>query len=179
MSVQDDLWRAAEQAAGVFEGFKVEVVGGQLIMSPQSNVQSWTIADIQVVARAAGLKKSRLVSDVLVRFGEEPPRAPDVAILEDGATAPYKHDDLLAAIEIVSAKDDQHDYTTKLRQYARFEVPIYLIVDPFRATCTLLTRPSGEEYATREQFKYGETVTLRLADGITVNIPTDEFERRD
>jgi Uma2 family endonuclease len=178
MSVQDDLCHVATRAAEEFEGFKVEVVGGQIVMSPQSEVRSWTIRRVQNSAELAGIAEERLISDVLVHFPGEPPRAPDVAILEDGAAPSYSYEDLLVVVEIVSTKDDDNDYSTKLQQYARFGVPTYLIIDPFRATCTLLTRPKNTEYATREDYAYGETVTLHLTDGNTVRIPTDKFKRK-
>ncbi|MEC4017060.1 Uma2 family endonuclease [Streptomyces sp. H27-D2] len=179
MTVQDDiLCQVAERAAAEFEGFKIEVVGGQIVMTPRSDVQSWTILDVQMAAMSAGIDKGRLLSDVLLQFPGEPPRVPDVTILEDGAVAPYAYGDALAAIEIVSTKDDDNDYAVKLRQYARFGVPTYLVIDPFRGECTLLTRPKGDGYAAREVFAYGETVTLRLSDGSSVAIPTDGFKRK-
>jgi Uma2 family endonuclease len=178
VSVQDDLWHVAEQAAATFEGFKIEVVGGQIVMTPQSEIQSWTIRRVQNSAEAAGIAEERLVSDVLIQFPGEAPRAPDVAILEDGANAPYSYEDLLAAVEIVSTPDDDNDYSIKLQQYARFGIPTYVIIDPFRAKCTVLTRPKDSAYATCEEYAYGETVTLHLTDGGTVQIPTDKFKRK-
>ncbi|GHB10342.1 Uma2 family endonuclease [Streptomyces chryseus] len=180
MSVMDDVLRhVAERAAKEYEGFKVEVVGGRVVMTPQSNVQSWTIFDVQAAARTAGIAPSRIVSDVLIQFPGDPDRVPDVTILTEGATEPYSYGDILAAVEIVSTKDDPNDYDFKVHQYARYNVPIYLIIDPFRGECTLLTRPRGNDYATREAYTYGETVTLHLEDGSTVPIPTDEFKRKD
>jgi Uma2 family endonuclease len=178
VSVQDDLCQVAEQAAAVFEGFKIEVVGGQVVMTPQSDIQSWTIRRVQNSAEAAGIAEERLVSDVLINFPGEPPRAPDVAILEDGATAPYSYEDLLVAVEIVSTPDDDNDYSVKLRQYARFGVPTYVIIDPFRAKCTVLTRPKDTEYASSEGYAYGETLPLQLSDGSAVRIPTDRFKSK-
>ncbi|WP_055557866.1 Uma2 family endonuclease [Streptomyces sp. NBRC 110028] len=179
MSVQDDiLWQAAERAAAQFEGFKIEVVGGHIVMTPQSDVQSWTIRRVQNAAEASGIAEERLLSDVLIQFPGEPPRVPDVTILEDGAKEPYSYDDVLAAVEIVSTENDDNDYVIKVRQYARFGVPIYLIIDPFLGQCTLLTRPKGDRYASRTEYSYGETVTLHLTDGSTVDIPTDKFKRK-
>ena len=178
MSVQDDLWHVAEQAAATFEGFRIEVVGGRIFMTPRSETQSWTILDVQIAARTAGVDTARLLSNVRIRFPGEAPRAPDVAILEGGATAPYSYEDLLAAVEIVSTPDDDNDYSVKLQQYARFGIPTYVIIDPFRAKCTVLTRPKDSAYATREEYAYGETVTLHLTDGGTVQIPTEKFKRK-
>lgn len=178
MSVQDNLRDVAEQAAATFEGFRIEVVGGRIVITPRSEIRSWTIRRVQNSAEAAGIAEERLVSDVLIQFPGEAPRAPDVAILEDGATAPYSYEDLLVAIEIVSTPDDDNDYAIKLQQYARFGIPTYVIIDPFLAKCTVLTRPKDSAYATREEYTYGETVTLHLTDGGTVQIPTEKFKRK-
>ncbi|MCC3769244.1 Uma2 family endonuclease [Streptomyces sp. UNOC14_S4] len=180
MTVQDDiLARTAEHMAADVEGFKIEVIGDQIVMTPQSNIQSWTIRRVQNAAEASGIAEERLLSDVLIQFPGEPSRCPDVAILEEGATEPYSHEAVLAAIEVVSSKNDSRDYAIKVEQYARYGVPAFLIIDPFRARCTLLARPKGDTYAAREEYEYGETVTLSLADGSKVDIPTDKFKRKD
>ena len=178
MSVLDDLQRVAERAAEEFEGFKIEVVGDQVVMTPQSEIQSWTVRRVQNAAEASGVAEERLLSDVLIQFSGEPSRAPDVTILENGAQAPFDHEDVLAAVEVVSAKDDDNDYSVKLRQYARFGIPVYLVIDPFRAECLLLTRPVGEDYASRERYAYGQTIDLRLEDGSVVHLPTDKFKTK-
>ncbi len=181
MSVQDDFLReAAERAASVFEGFKIEVVGGRVIMTPQSDIQGWTIRRIQNAVEDSGLPEERFLTDVLIEFPEgEPPRCPDVAIVEEGATRPYTYEDLLAAIEVVSTQSEENDYRIKVEQYARYGVPMYLIVDPFKGKCTLLTRPKGDVYTTSVLHAYGETISIRLADGSEVEIPTDKFKRWD
>ncbi|MBH1936771.1 Uma2 family endonuclease [Streptomyces sp. AV19] len=173
----ESLHNAIERASSVIEGFKIEAVGDRIVMTPQSSVQSETIADVIEAARAT-LGRKRAYSDVIVNFPGETERCPDVAIVEAGAQEPYSHEDLLAAIEVVSSKHDKNDYVIKTEQYARFGVPMYLIIDPFRGECDLLTRPMDGTYATRELSKYGDTIRLQLADGNTVEIPTDTFERR-
>jgi hypothetical protein len=50
VSVQDYLWHVAEQAATTFEGFRIEVVGGRIVMTPRSEIRSWTILDVQIAA---------------------------------------------------------------------------------------------------------------------------------
>ncbi|MCA6092760.1 Uma2 family endonuclease [Streptomyces sp. SCA3-4] len=179
MTVQDDFLReTAERAASVFEGFKIEVVGGRVIMTPQSDIQGWTIRRIQNAVEDSGLAEERFLTDVLISFPEgDPPRCPDVAIIEEGSTRPYTHEDLLAAIEVVSTQSDDNDYRIKVEQYARYGVPAYLIVDPFEGKCTLLTHPRGDTYATSVMYAYGEMITMHLTDGSKVEIPTDKFKR--
>jgi Uma2 family endonuclease len=180
VTVQDNfLMEAAEQVAAVLEGFKIEVVGGKVTLVPQGNIQSWTIRRIQNSVEDSGIAEEQLLSDVLIEFPGEASRCPDVAIVEEGADDPYSCEDLLAAIEVVSTKDDGHDYLIKLRQYARFGIPIYLIIDPFRAECVLFTGPAGDEYRERKIYAYGETITLALPDGSTASIPTDKFKRKN
>ncbi|MEV8307202.1 Uma2 family endonuclease [Streptomyces flavidovirens] len=180
MGFTDDVLRdKAERIAKEHEGFKVEIVGSRLVMGLRSNVQSWTIFDVQNATQAAGIGEERILSDVLIEFPDAPDRVPDVTILAEGSKEPYTYEDIRAAVEIVATEDDTNDYEIKAHQYARYDVPICLIIDPFRGECTLLTRPRGTDYAARESFKYGETVTLHLEDGSTVPIPTDQFKRKE
>lgn len=180
MTVQDDFLReTVELAASVIEGFKIEVVGDRIIMTPQSSVQSWTIRRVQNAIEDCGITEERILSDVLIQFPGEPPRCPDVAIVEEGADGTYGYEDLLAAIEIVSSKHDRNDYAIKVQQYAHFRVPIYLIIDPFRGQCSLLTEPVDDSYASCEEYKYGDTITFRLRDGSSIEIPTHTFKRRN
>ncbi|MEV8475204.1 Uma2 family endonuclease [Streptomyces sp. NPDC051173] len=179
MAVQiDSLQNAIDRIASVIKGFKIEAVGDRIIMTPQSSVQSLTIFDVRDAALAAGVDRERVLSDVEFTFPGEPKRCPDVSVIEGGATDPLSYEDLLAAVEIVSSKNDKNDYAIKVQQYAHFGVPLYLIIDPFRGECDLLTRPEGDTYASRELYKYGDTVPLRLTDGSSVDIPTHTFKRR-
>ncbi|MEV4434293.1 Uma2 family endonuclease [Streptomyces sp. NPDC049555] len=179
MTVQTErLHNAIDRAASVIKGFKIEAVGDRIIMTPRSSVQSLTIFDVRDAAVASGVRRDRVFSDVEFAFPGEPDRCPDVSIVEDDATDPFTYEDLLAAIEIVSSRNDKNDYAIKVRQYAHFGVPLYLIIDPFRGECDLLTRPKNDAFASRETYKYGDTITLRLANGREITIPTDTFKRR-
>ncbi|GAA3071923.1 hypothetical protein GCM10020000_65770 [Streptomyces olivoverticillatus] len=147
-------------------------------MTPQSSVQCWTIRRVVNAVEACGITEERILSDVMIQFPGEPPRCPDVAITEDGADNPYTYDDLLAAIEIVSSKHDRNDYAIKVHQYARFGVPAYLIIDPFSGQCSLLTESANDLYTSCEEYKYGDTISFRLRDGSSIEIPTHTFKRR-
>ncbi|GHG67882.1 Uma2 family endonuclease [Streptomyces griseocarneus] len=160
-------------------GIKIDVVGDRIVIAMRTGVHCSTDFDAQEAARAAGLADERVLSNVLIEFPAEAPRVPDVSILRDGRLEePYSHEDLLVAVEIVSTEHDGYDFALKEEQYARSGVPAFLIIDPFRGECDLLTRPVDGRYATRRLHKYGDTIHLQLADGGKIDIPTDTFDRR-
>ncbi|MEU1308560.1 Uma2 family endonuclease [Streptomyces cinnamoneus] len=160
-------------------GIKIDVVGDRIVISMRTGVHCHTDFDVQGAARAAGLAHERVLSNVLIEFPGEAPRVPDVSILRDGRPEePYSYKDLLAAVEIVSTRHDRYDFTLKEEQYARFGVPAFLAIDPFRGECDLLTRPTDGTYTTRVLYKYGDVIHLKLTDGSEIDIPTDTFDRR-
>ncbi|MFI9310079.1 Uma2 family endonuclease [Streptomyces triculaminicus] len=160
-------------------GIKIDVVGDRIVISMRTGVHCRTDFGIQKAALTSGLADERVLSNVLIEFPGEAPRVPDVSILRDGRTGElYSCEDLLAAVEIVSTKHDGYDFTLKEEQYARSGVPAFLVIDPFRGECDLLTHPVDGTYATRELYTYGATIHLRLADGSMIDIPTDTFDRR-
>ncbi|WP_157868648.1 hypothetical protein [Streptomyces caatingaensis] len=60
MTVQDDFARqAAERAFTGFEGFKIEVVGDQIVVTPRSTVHTWTIRRVQNAAETSGIARRR------------------------------------------------------------------------------------------------------------------------
>lgn len=177
MTVLDELWQEID-AAVTAEGFKIEILDGRVVMTPQSPEQDWTIDEIKAAARRAELVRDRLVSDVAIDFPDETSSAPDVAVLADGA---HRHRnrftcvDLLAAFEVVSKPGDPNDYVLKVEKYGRFGVGVYVIADPFTRICTLFEQPKGTGYAERTEIPYGESFEVRLATGESFTVDTSTF----
>ncbi|WP_369207012.1 Uma2 family endonuclease [Streptomyces sp. PU-14G] len=163
------------------EGYKVEIFDGEVIMTPQSPEQDWTLDEVRAAVRAAGIPRERVFGDVLVRFPGENDAAPDLAIVSDGATRhgnSYDCIDVLAVVEVTSRPDDDKDYVRNVRKYGRFGIDCYLIADPFRQVCTLMTESHATGYSTVREIAYGEPVTLRLITGERVEISTSDFPVR-
>lgn len=177
MSLLDELRRNPAMDLKT-EGYVVDVIDGRVILTPQGPDQDDTIFNIRSQVRDRYGKTVKTASDVFVDFPGETSLAPDVAILSSDAVPHgnrYVCTDVLAAVEFVSIEGDANDYVTKVAKYGRFGVASYLIVDPFRAVCTLLEGPQPTGYKTKEEIQFGEPVTLRLADGRAVDIDTSEF----
>jgi Uma2 family endonuclease len=60
----------------------------------------------------------------------------------------------------MSGKRKGTDLVDKIEVYARFGIPMYLIVDPFKGECLLHTGPHGEAYETRRVTVFEEVIEL-------------------
>ncbi|MDH6577013.1 Uma2 family endonuclease [Kitasatospora sp. MAP5-34] len=179
-----DMWEIVEGMA-IPEGYRVEIIGGQIVVSPQSETQ-WTIISqiLQQLWKTLG-EDARIMADVPIDFpGYKNGFAPDVAILaDDAATGPdtgrYDWTDLDAVIEVVSGSSIDNDYRIKLDLYGRYSVPTYLIVDPLEGKWTLFTEPKAKQgYPKPVERPFGEPVDLPLPDGRVVRIETDRFPQK-
>ncbi len=178
MTVMDDLLARG----AVPEGYKVEIFDGTVIMTPQSPEQYWTVLEVHAAAKAADIARERIFGDVLVRFPGENDAAPDLTIVADGAGRhgqTYDCIDVLAVVEVTSEPDDEKDYVRNVRKYGRFGVDCYVIADPFKRMCTVLTEPVATGYAKRREIAYGDPVTLTLATGERFTVDTSDFPVRD
>ncbi|MFI8851364.1 Uma2 family endonuclease [Streptomyces sp. 891-h] len=164
------------------EGYRVEIFDGEVIMTPQSPEQDWTVNEVRSAVRKAAVPRERVFGDVLVRFPGENDAAPDLTILAEGAERhgdSYDCMDVLAAVEVTSRPDDDKDYVRNVAKYARFGIELYLIADPFKKLCTLMTEPHATGYAKVKEIPYGEPLTLTLSSGERIEIDTSDFPVRD
>ena len=62
--------------------------------------------------------------------------------------------------EIVSPSNPDNDWNGKVRDYPRMGFPLYLIVDPRQKTVTLFSEPNRDQYNTRSEREFGETIHI-------------------
>ncbi|WP_175411477.1 Uma2 family endonuclease [Streptomyces sp. TRM64462] len=94
-------------------------------------------------------------------------RHPDVVVIAwadmeiEGSFDPRT---LIAAIEVVSRSNPDNDWIGKLRDYPLLGIPVYAIFDPRTGSGAVFSdihpTPEGPRYATRQDFLYGEDVTI-------------------
>jgi Uma2 family endonuclease len=181
VTVLDELWREIDATVKI-EGFKIEILEGKVVMTPQSPEQDWTTDDVKASALQAGISRDRLVSDVAIDFPDETSSAPDVSVLDKGAHRNQNRFtcvDLLAAFEVVSKPGDPNDYVLKVEKYGRYGVGVYVIADPFTRLCTVFEQPTGSGYAERTEVPYGGTIEVRLRTGEAFTVDTATFPAKD
>lgn len=179
----DELFELLERMP-VPEGYKAEIVEGTVHMSPQRDAH-WEI--IRRIVRSLEDRfgmQAKVKSDVRIDFPESRGGfAPDVAKLKDDATKGHAdgrrgwlHEDLEFVAEVISRGTAANDYGPKREVYAATGVPVYLIADPYTATCHLFTHPKDGEYQSRLTAKFGEVLDL-TGTVVDLELPTADFPR--
>ncbi|MFI9365280.1 Uma2 family endonuclease [Kitasatospora sp. NPDC053057] len=131
-------------------------------------------AAVQLGEQLAG--RGRVLSGVVVDFPAAPgPLAPDLAVLTPGAVrgprGRYAAAEVEAVLEVAHPGRD-HAW---VRACAESGVPLYVVVDPAAAACTVHTAPSpGGVYREAERVPFGNDLFLSLG-GRTAVLRTDEF----
>ncbi|MET9850292.1 Uma2 family endonuclease [Streptomyces ossamyceticus] len=162
------------------EGTKVEIVGGNIFMSPQRQTHfEITFHILQQLYGSYTIK--RLASDVRIDFpGDLNGFACDVVALaarsvKDGKGR-WRYQDIEFVAEVISKGTAANDYGPKKLAYAEAGVPVYLIVDPYQGRCHVYTQPKDSDYATVTKIPFGDDVDLTdTVVGLTLK--TDEFPR--
>ncbi|MGV9402486.1 Uma2 family endonuclease [Streptomyces sp. NPDC003667] len=174
-----DDWFERLERMPVPEGFRVEIVGGNVFMTPQRNTH-WQI--IRRVLRALEQRFGEdvmVLSDVRIDFpGHENGFCPDIAMLKESAEPDaggrWCHEDVQFVAEVVSRGTAVNDYGPKRIAYADAEVPVYLIADPYQGRCHVHTDPKEGDYARVTRVDFGTDVDLTgtVADLV---LKTDAF----
>ncbi|MFE7404372.1 Uma2 family endonuclease [Streptomyces sp. NPDC057557] len=162
------------------EGFKVEIVEGNIYMSPQRDTRWEVIFDIVEQLRAR-YPRQRLKSDVRIDFpGRLNGFASDVVALAEDATKDsngrWRYQDIEFVAEVISKDTAANDYGAKKATYATAGVPVYVIVDPYTGTWHLHTLPKDDEYRSVLSLDFGTPIDL-TATLVGLTLETGEFPR--
>ncbi|MCC9310902.1 Uma2 family endonuclease [Kitasatospora sp. RB6PN24] len=182
MTAVDDRMVGIFENLEVPEGLKAELLRGEIVMTAGPDVvHNLIVAAIQQQVpyqrwRAIGTQDLSFPND-----GSEP--QPDLVVFERGAVE--EHGRLLPAasvtlvVEVVSKTSVDRDYRVKRELYAEGTIAAYLIVDPLKGKCLLLTEPSTAtadgvpDYLDAQSSKFGDPVPVPVL-GLTLD--TDEFQ---
>lgn len=153
------------------EGYKSEIVGGHIFLTPQRDTH-WDITIGILEQLRAKYPLKRLLSDVRIDYpGHLNGFASDVVALGETAGLGAEF-----VAEVISRETAGNDYGPKKDTYAAAGVPVYLIVDPYTGEWHLHTLPQDGKYHGYVRFGFGEVIDLtRTVVGLVLE--TDEFPR--
>ncbi|MEE1755701.1 Uma2 family endonuclease [Streptomyces sp. SP18CS02] len=178
--ILDEMFEALDRKP-FSEGYRIEIVGGAVHMSPQRNTH-WKIIRriVRALEDALGLDVE-VTSDVRIDFpGRLNGFCPDVAKMRAGAVPDscgrWRHQSVEFVAEVISRETAANDYGPKKAAYAAAEVPVYLIADPYQGRCHVYTQPKGDDYVTETTVAFGGDIDLtRTSLGLTLT--TADFPR--
>ncbi|MCX5421657.1 Uma2 family endonuclease [Streptomyces sp. NBC_00078] len=175
-----DEWFKRLERMPVPEGFRVEIVEGNVHMTPQRDTH-WSIIFRIAGAVAAKFGMDKLFSDVRIDFpGHENGFCPDVALLKDSAKKDgmghWRYQDVEFVAEVISKGTAANDYGPKKLAYAEAEVPLYIIADPYQGRCYVYTDPKDGDYESRTPVDFGTDIDL-TGTVVDLVLKTDTFPR--
>ncbi|WP_371579223.1 Uma2 family endonuclease [Streptomyces sp. NBC_01314] len=176
----DEMFERLEKMP-VPEGYKVEIVGGAIYMSPQRDIHWQTIRKVLWALEDRFGREAMVFSDVRIDFpGHLNGYCPDVAKLRDGAEKDakgrWRYEDVEFIAEVISTDTAKNDYGPKKTAYALAEVPVYLIADPYTGKCRLFTQPKDGDYVSDLSVTYGADVDMTTTL-LGLVLPTAKFPR--
>ncbi|MEU0743674.1 Uma2 family endonuclease [Streptomyces sp. NPDC006134] len=165
-------------------GYRVEIIGGQILVSPPPDgPHARALTKLMRPFLAAGLDDGP--TEVLqgiglwLPTGTEDYAIPDLAVvdadIDDHLVENNCYDPVAFRLVLeVTSENWKSDLKTKVAAYAGARIPVYLIVDRKHQRLHVLTDPVGGEYAGHRVHSPGEKVTLPASLGAEVTLDVAE-----
>ncbi|WP_328561118.1 Uma2 family endonuclease [Streptomyces coelicoflavus] len=176
-----DAWFEQLERVPLAEKFRVEVVGGNVHMTPQRTTHWQVISLITHAVEDRFGREATIFSNVRIDFpGPENGFCPDVALLSAAAEKVsndrWRHQDVEFVAEVITQGTAANDYGPKKLAYAAAEVPLYLIADPYQGRCHIFTHPKDGDYTTETRVAFGAELDL-TGTVLGLTLTTDTFPR--
>ncbi|GAA2012092.1 hypothetical protein GCM10009799_45520 [Nocardiopsis rhodophaea] len=163
----ESMRELAERVAETLpDGYRVEILGGSLIVSP-TPTRKHNAAIRKIMLQLEQQLPEELVSHQVTSIGHvdaEDSAIPDLVVYpaeaEDDDEWLTPPDIVEFALEVVSKNNSTTDTDAKPRVYAGWNIPIYLILDPRDGTIVLYADPREGEYRSVHRMKFGDVVKL-------------------
>ncbi|MEI5102035.1 Uma2 family endonuclease [Streptomyces sp. PmtG] len=176
-------------------GYRVEIIGGQLLVTPSADMaHARVLSRLKRPFAAAGLDGGE--TEVLeavglwLPTGTEDYAIPDLVVVDADAEKHYIENNCYDPVAFrlvveVTSSNYQADLRTKVAAYAEAKIPVYVIVDRKHQRLHVLTDPSADGYASHQVHAPGQTITLpdsigaKVSLDVTAILDAGQSQRRD
>lgn len=174
MTMELAVARSTLRHVEVPEGYRAEVVHGEIILSPTRAFHLKTIIELSMQIVPQLPPHMDVTGDTITPFPREDSElCPDLIVLPRAEVerndAVYEASVIEIAFEVVSPTSRARDYELKPRAYAGACIPVYVIADPYRGQLVVHSHPRETEYGNRRAHAYGEVVRVPGAVPLTVD----------
>ncbi|MFJ2019986.1 Uma2 family endonuclease [Streptomyces nodosus] len=166
-------------------GYRVEIIGGNLLVTPAPDVpHARALTKLMRPFIAAGLDDGE--TEVLQGIGiwlptdTEDYAIPDLAVvdadIEDHLVENNAYDPVCFRLVLeVTSGNWKNDLRTKVTAYAEARVPVYVVVDRRHQRLHVLTDPAGDTYENHRVHAPGEVVALPDTIGAKVGLDVGQI----
>ena len=181
----DRLHSQLSRFEDMFPGYRVEIVEGNIMMSPVKPHHAQTIRLVWNTLEAQVGVEWGFASDVAFPFDEDNEFCPDLAVIPASEVAKnegaYPPDLIELVVEVVSQGSIRRDYEVKPRWYASRGIANYLVLDPLKGHAVTMWNPGPDGYRGRDTIPYGPDLTVDSPLGkltvATASLPVDPKAR--
>lgn len=180
---QPALLEVAELISNQFAGYRVEIVGSQVTVTPPSSIQHGrSLSRFMRVFSAAGFSDEiEVMQNVGLWLPDGPSdfAIPDLVIvdadIEDHLVEHNCYDPAVFRLVLeVTSSNIGDDLKRKPTAYASAGVPVYVIVDRSNQRVMVLTEPQDGEYRVHAVHHPGQSFTLPESIGASVTLSVDD-----
>ncbi|KUL39672.1 Uma2 family endonuclease [Streptomyces regalis] len=166
-------------------GYRVEIIGGQILVTPSPDAPHARALDrLSRPFRAAGLDdgETEVFQNVSIWLpdGVEDFATPDLCVVDADIDDHYIENNcydpaVFRLVVEVTSSNWRTDLRTKVAAYANAKVPVYVIVDRKHQRLHVLTDPAGDKYENHRPHAPGEIVALPDSIGAKVTLDVAEI----
>ncbi|MBO1416361.1 Uma2 family endonuclease [Streptomyces sp. FH025] len=181
---QMKLLETAELISKQFVGHRVEILGGQITVTPTADGQhgdSLTTMSVPFIVAGLHGEESRVIQGIGIWLPDGPSdyAIPDLSIVDadyaDHLIEKNNYDpSIFRLVAEVTSSNHLTDLKVKPALYAGAGVPVYLIVDRKNLKVMVLTDPQDGEYRVHAVHHPGQSFKLPESIGASVTLSVDD-----
>ncbi|KAB7852405.1 Uma2 family endonuclease [Streptomyces mobaraensis] len=172
------LLEEAERLAERNPGYRVEILGGQITVTPPPDAfHALSLTDLTYALKAAHTEETSVVQGVAVWLPDGPYdyAIPDLSVVDGDADehaveSTYYDPAVFRLVLEVTSTNYAQDVRTKVAAYAIAKIPVYVIVDRKKQRLHVLTDPFANEYRDHRVYAPGERAELPESIGATIEL---------
>lgn len=180
---QPNLLQEAEAVAELLPGHRVEILGGEITVTPAADgPHGEGLTDLTFAFSPAHNRETRVIQAIGVWLPDGPfdYAVPDLAVVDadypDHLIEHNCYDPAVFRLVLeVTSNNYGNDLGKKLVAYAIAKMPVYVIVDRKKDRIHVLTDPFANEFRNHRVHARGERVTLPESIGAEVELDVAEI----
>lgn len=175
---EPNLLEEAEKISDLLPGHRVEILGGQILVTPPPDGRhANSLTDLTFAFAPAHSEETRVVQGLGLWLPDGPFdfAVPDLSVIdgdfEDHHIERSLYDPTIFRLVLeVTSTNYLQDIRTKVVAYAIAKIPVYLIVDRKKQRLHVLTDPFANEYRDHRIYAPGERAVLPESIGAEIEL---------